>query len=141
MREMPLLVEPATGRAMAELRAARDAARQGGLGELRRGGTAGIDVGGALAGRQRPVIVTCRPRWEGGRFDGSEDDRRRILEEALQRGAEYVDIEWRAGFDTLVRSATGARGVLSMHAFEGVPAHLTARVRAMRGTGAAIING
>jgi len=139
MREMPLLVETVTGRTMAELRAARDAARQVDLVELRLDGTAGIDVAGALAGRQRPVIVTCRPRWEGGRFDGSEDDRRRILEEALQRGAEYVDIEWRAGFDTLVRSASGARVVLSMHDFEGVPADLTDRVRAMRGTGAGII--
>src|SRR2546428_11784316 len=135
MREMPLLVEPATGRAMAELRAARDAARQGGLGELRRGGTAGIDVGGALAGRQRPVIVTCRPRWEGGRFDGSEDDRRRILDEALQRGAEYVDIEWRAGVDTPVPSARGARVGVSLHEFDGVTADLTERGRAMRGTG------
>ena len=139
MVESPLLVETVTGRTMAELRAARDAAQQADLVELRLDGIAGIDVAGALSGRQRPVIVTCRPRWEGGRFDGSESDRRRILEEALERGAEYIDIEWRAGFDTLVQSGSGARVVLSMHDFDGVPADLTDRVRAMRGTGAEII--
>src|SRR5262249_5167323 len=139
MPEIPLLVETVTGRTMAELRAARDAVRHADLVELRLDGTAGIDVAGALADRQRPVIVTCRPRWEGGRFDGGEEERRRMLEEALQRGAEYVDIEWRAGFDTLLQSAGGARVVLSMHDFDGVPVDLTDRVQAMRGTGAEMI--
>src|SRR5262249_21522564 len=139
MPEIPLLVETVTGRTMAELRAARDAARHADLVELRLDGTAGIDVAGALAGRQRPVIVTCRPRWEGGRFDGSDEERKRILEEACQRGAEYVDIEWRAGFDPLLQPAGGARVVLSMHDFDGVPADLSDRVRAMRGTGAEMI--
>ena len=44
--------------------------------ELRLDGVADLDVAGALAGPARPVIVTCRPTWEGGRFDGSEDERR-----------------------------------------------------------------
>ena len=38
---------------------------------------------GALAGRRLPVIVTCRPTWEGGGFTGSEEERRRMLAEAL----------------------------------------------------------
>jgi 3-dehydroquinate dehydratase/shikimate dehydrogenase len=135
----PLLVETVTGRTMAELRAARDAVKEADLVELRLDGAAGIDVAAALAGRQRPVIVTCRPRWEGGRFDGTEDERRRILDEALQRGAEYVDLEWRAGFEALIQSTGGGRVVLSTHDFDGVPADLPDRVRAMRGTGAEII--
>ena len=135
---MPLLVETVTGRTMAELRAARDAARQADLVELRLDGTAGIDVAGALAGRQRPVIVTCRARWEGGRFDGSEDDRRRILEEALQRGAEYVDVEWRAGFTDVI-TCDPRRVVLSSHDFQAVPADLASRAVAMRQSGAGTI--
>jgi 3-dehydroquinate dehydratase len=51
---------------MAELRAARDAVKDADLVELRLDGVADLDVAGALAGRRRPVIVTCRPSWEGG---------------------------------------------------------------------------
>ncbi len=54
------------------------------------------DVPGALAGRQGPVIVTCRPTWEGGHFQGSEEERLGILEAALDAGAEYVDVEFKA---------------------------------------------
>jgi 3-dehydroquinate dehydratase / shikimate dehydrogenase len=135
----PLLVETVTGRDMAELRAARDAVRHADLVELRLDGVEDIDVDGALDGREHPVIVTCRPRWEGGRFDGSEEARRRILTRAFERGAEYVDIEAEAGFDDLVRARGGARVVLSMHDFGGIPSDLLDRVRAMRAAGAEIV--
>ena len=42
------------------------------------------------------MLVTCRAVWEGGHFKGSEEERQRILREALDAGAEYVDIEWKA---------------------------------------------
>ena len=45
------------------------------------------DVAAILANRPGPVIVTCRPRWEGGTFSGSEDERRRLLGEAVRLGA------------------------------------------------------
>src|SRR5262245_3410428 len=127
----PLLVETVTGRSMAELRAARDAVDAADMVELRLDGVADIDVAGALTGRKLPVIVTCRARWEGGRFDGSEDDRLRILGEALTLGADYVDVEWRADRRPLA-GADRRRIVLSHHHFDGVPADLAARVRAMR---------
>ena len=40
-----------------------------------------------------PVIATCRPIREGGRFDGSEQDRFACLGAALRAGAAYVDCE------------------------------------------------
>ena len=92
-----LLVETVTGRNMAELIAARDAVTRADLVELRLDGVADVNVRAALNGRSRPVIATCRPTWEGGRFDGSEEQRRVRLLEALDGGAEYVDVEWRAG--------------------------------------------
>src|SRR5262245_58820881 len=97
-----MLVETVTGRTMADLRAARDAVTRADMVELRLDGVQDIDVTGALAGRALPVVVTCRPTWEGGRFDGSEQLRRSILREALDRGAEFVDVEWRAGFSDVV---------------------------------------
>ncbi len=122
----------------AELRRQRDEAAGADLIELRLDTVADPDVAGALAGRRRPVIVTCRPTWEGGRFAGSEDERRRLLREALTLGAEYVDVEWRAGFDDLILQG-GRRVVVSLHDFAGVPRDLADQARAMRRTGAGIV--
>jgi 3-dehydroquinate dehydratase/shikimate dehydrogenase len=132
-----LICETVTARTMAELLAARDAARTD-MVELRLDGVADVDVLAALRGRRTPVIVTCRPEWEGGRFTGSEEARRAILAQAIEAGAEFVDVEFRAGFTDLIARAP-ARIVLSMHEFDGVPRDLDDRVRAMRGVGAGTI--
>ena len=124
---------------MAELRAARDASRDADMVELRLDGVADIDVAGALEGRRQPVIITCRPTWEGGRFDGAEEERHRILVQALRGGAEYVDLEWRGGFESLIRDRGGKCVVVSSHEFERVPPDLGERVRAMRGFGAEVV--
>lgn len=123
---------------MVDLRAARDAVTRADMVELRLDGLEDIDVAGALAGRARPVIVTCRPTWEGGRFDGNEERRHSILREALDCGAEYVDVEWRAGFADLI-ARDSRRIVLSSHDFQRVPDDLVARATAMRQTGAGTI--
>jgi len=139
-----LLCETVTGQSMADLRAARDAAVAD-MVEVRLDGVADIDVAGALQGRRKPVIVTCRPQWEGGQFTGTEDERRRILTEAMTRGAEFVDVEWaalrgihKAGFADLVR-IDPARVVVSSHDFDGVPIDLERRVRDMRRCGTGVI--
>jgi 3-dehydroquinate dehydratase/shikimate dehydrogenase len=123
----------------AELRKRRDEVVDADLVELRLDTVADPDAAGALAGRRTPVIVTCRPAWEGGRFRGSEEERLRILAEALRLGAEYVDVEWRAGFRDLVASTGGRRIVLSAHDFDMVPIDLVARAHAMRSTGAEVV--
>src|SRR5262245_10114044 len=93
----------------AELRRRRDEVADADLIELRLDTVTDPDVAGALAGRRRPVIVTCRPTWEGGHFAGSEEERKRLLRDALEKGAEYVDIEWRARFSDLVSTRDGRR--------------------------------
>jgi 3-dehydroquinate dehydratase/shikimate dehydrogenase len=133
-----LLVETVTGRTMADLRAARDAVTRADMVELRLDGVQDVDVAGALAGRTLPAIVTCRPAWEGGRFDGSEERRHAILGEALDGGAEFVDVEWRAGFADLI-ARNRRRVVLSSHDFQYVPDDLDARASAMRQAGAGTI--
>lgn len=120
---------------MDQLRAARDRASGVDLVELRLDGVRDLDVPGAIAGCQLPVVVTCRPTWEGGRFDGGEEARRDILRQALVAGAAMVDVEWRAGFDEIL-AIDPARVVLSMHDFSGVPADLPDIARAMRASGA-----
>src|ERR1022692_3828405 len=135
----PLLCVTVTGATTAELRQRRDAVVDADLIELRLDSVSDPSVAGALAGRRRPVIVTCRPTWEGGQFNGSEDERKRILSEALALGAEYVDIEANARFTDLIEQGGGRRVVLSYHDFKGVPADLTGRVQAMRSTGAEVV--
>ena len=133
---------------MAELRARRTAVENagpaGGAGadliELRLDTVDRPDVAGALQGRRRPVLVTCRAPWEGGHFKGSEEERQRILREALDAGAEYVDIEWKAqGVDRWLRPEDRPRVVLSFHDFEGMPADLAGVVRDMRATGSGVV--
>jgi 3-dehydroquinate dehydratase/shikimate dehydrogenase len=128
-----------TGSTTAELRRRRDDVSGADMVELRLDTVSDPDVAGALEGRRLPAIVTCRPEWEGGCFQGAEETRRALLREALDRGAEFVDVEWRAGFDDLLRDSTGRRIVLSMHDFEGVPADLGERAAAMRATGAEVV--
>jgi 3-dehydroquinate dehydratase / shikimate dehydrogenase len=128
-----------TGDTTADLRRARDEVVDADLVELRLDSVRDPNVAGAMAGRRCPVIVTCRPRWEGGGFAGSEEERKAILSEALDRGAEYVDIEARAEFHDLVARTGGRRIVLSRHHFDAMPGDLLAQVRTMRSTGAEIV--
>ncbi len=125
---------------MEALRRGRDAATTADLVELRLDLVDRPDVMGALEGRRRPVIVTCRAKWEGGGFDGSEEERERILLQAVEAGAEFVDIEARAEFvPAILRRRRGRGVVLSMHTFGPAPGDLKDRARAMRSTGAEII--
>ena len=136
----PLLVVTVAAPTTAELCRRRDAVVEADLIELRIDNASDPDVAAALAGRRTPVVLTCRAKWEGGAFQGSEVERLAILRSALDLGAEYVDVEFRAEFAAeLIRSTGGKRIVLSSHDFDGMPADLADRVRAMRATGAEIV--
>ncbi len=71
-----------------------------------------------------PVIATNRLAAEGGRWPGSEADRRRLLEEALALGVTCLDVELAA--DPAWRREVAARRgatklILSWHDFAGTP--------------------
>ncbi len=136
---MAKLCVTVTGETTADLRRKRDEVVGADLVELRLDTVADPHAAGALAGRRTPVIVTCRPTWEGGQFKGSEEERKQILRDALARGAEYVDVEWKAGFTDLLSATAGRRVVVSSHDFDGVPVDLTGRAQAMRATGAEVV--
>jgi 3-dehydroquinate dehydratase/shikimate dehydrogenase len=125
---------------MAELRRARDAAHEADIVEVRLDGVDQPDAAAALEGRLRPVIVTCRPRWEGGAFAGSEEVRRRLLADAIALGAEFVDVELRAEFASeLIRLRRGRGVIVSMHDFDGPVPDVAGRVHALRSSGAEIV--
>ena len=94
-----------------------------------------------------PCIITCRPTWEGGAYDGDEQTRISVLEHAGlgPRKPAYIDIELKAyessanlrqkiGLvvddpDRPRRADTGL--VLSSHDFETRPDDLLRRFKAM----------
>lgn len=136
---LPQLCATVTGRSADEIRVARDAAVDADLVELRLDAMERPDPAAALAGRRLPAIVTCRPLREGGGFRGSEEERRRILEDADALGAEFIDVEWDAGFDDLIRRRGGRGVVVSRHDFSGTPANVCAILADLRRSGAEIV--
>ncbi len=90
-----------------------------------------------LTNPPRPVIVTCRPVREGGRFDGQEAHRLALLRRAGRfEGVEAVDVE----FDVPAEDwpAEGRKIILSRHDFQAVPDDLDELARAMDQSPAAV---
>lgn len=51
------------------------------------------DLPRLINNRPTPVVVTCRRPADGGRWNGSEDERMVLLRQAIVAGVEYVDLE------------------------------------------------
>ena len=146
----PRIVETVTGATTGELRLARDAAQaRADIVELRIDGVADLDLPALLADRAAPVIVTCRPVWEGGLFDGTEPDRLRMLRRARALGAEFIDVEFRADWRSVLHHSEPPNPrtseppndgiVLSFHDFTGVPADLETIAAGMEASGADVV--
>lgn len=147
---MPIrIVETVTGATTAELRRGREAAEaRADVVELRVDGVVDLDLGAVLADRAAPVIVTCRPVWEGGQYDGAEPERLRLLRRARALGAEFIDVEVRADWRSVAaldraeadgRTVPGAGLVLSFHDLAGVPADLESIAAGMARAGADVV--
>jgi 3-dehydroquinate dehydratase/shikimate dehydrogenase len=103
--------------------------------ELRLDSMTSPDPEAALAGRRKPAIVTCRPLREGGMFDGSEEERLRILQRAQALGAEFIDIEWDIEAAPFVEPRGGRGVIVSRHDFQGVPDDVPALLQRLRAAG------
>lgn len=82
------------------------------------------DVPRLLKDRPTPVVVTCRRREDGGKWAGTEDERRMVLRTAIISGADYVDLE-----DDIARSIPRygkTKRIISHHDFETTPDDLEA---------------
>jgi 3-dehydroquinate dehydratase-1 len=66
-----------------------------------------------------PVILTLRAAYEGGKWTGSEDQRLRILENALPEVA-AVDVELKSGLAQKLRRR-GTQAIASYHDFSATP--------------------
>jgi 3-dehydroquinate dehydratase-1 len=78
-----------------------------------------------LGGIKKPVVATCMPEWEGGRYVGSEDDRISTLTGAFEF-SDYVSIELKTREDLRNRiiseaGKSGVKVIVSYHDFEKTP--------------------
>jgi 3-dehydroquinate dehydratase/shikimate dehydrogenase len=127
------------GKTADEIRRARAAAEaDADLVELRLDSMDRPDATAALEGRRKPAIVTCRPLREGGMFDGPEEDRLRVLDEAHARGAEFIDVEWDAVRAPVMQERAGRGVIVSRHVFDCTPRNAAAMMDHLRGQGAEV---
>jgi len=78
-----------------------------------------IDLVRLLRNRPTPVVVTCRRKEDGGRWERSEEERLMLLRSAIAMGVEYVDLEEDIA-DKIPRYGKTKR-IVSMHNFQGTP--------------------
>ena len=85
------------------------------------------DIPALLKAAKKPCIVTNRTKLEGGQFKGSEEQRIHLLRQAIDAGADYIDIEASTSRN-LLESVLGSRGktqvILSYHDFTRTPERL-----------------
>ncbi len=77
-----------------------------------------------LGERPGPVIITCRREPDGGRWRGSEDDRRMLLRSAIAEGCEYVDLE--EDVAAAIPRFGKTKRIISHHDFHKTPEDLLA---------------
>ena len=99
-----------------------------------------LDLPALLRARAKPLLLTCRPESEGGRWpDADRAGRERVLRDAVERGVDLVDVELQSGFDEVIAAKAGQGLVVSSHDFEGLPDDLETLHTRMAATGADVI--
>ncbi len=98
-----------------------------------------LDIPRLLHEKPCPVIFTLRSREEGGIYDGSERVRLETLMEAAQAGADYVDVEFSAFWQGILKSVPRERVILSHHNSDETPPNLEGMIDAMAASGAGIL--
>ena len=82
------------------------------------------ELGLLFQNRKKPFIVTHRRKEEGGRYRGDERKRLGVLQEAIDLGIDYVDVELateRSWLQGLIRNKRSTRIILSFHDFRKTP--------------------
>ena len=92
--------------------------------ELRADYLRGAKLALLLENRQKPFIVTNRSKEEGGQYKGEERKRLSFLQEAIDLGADYIDVELateKSSLQGLIRNKRGTQVILSFHDFRRTP--------------------
>ncbi|XP_062198894.1 bifunctional 3-dehydroquinate dehydratase/shikimate dehydrogenase, chloroplastic-like isoform X1 [Phragmites australis] len=143
---MTLVCVPLVGRTVEEMEAdaAAAAASGGDLVEIRLDFIEGFrpreHLPRLLRGCPLPALVTYRPNWEGGQYEGDDTTRFETLRLAMELGVDYVDIELKVA-DKFISFLSGNKPekcklIVSSHNYEYTPsceelANLVARIQAV----------
>ncbi len=57
------------------------------------------DMKDILEGFDKPIIVSCRRKEDGGQYGGTEEQRMTLIREAIVQGPAYVELEMDVGLD------------------------------------------
>ncbi|KAF2545096.1 hypothetical protein F2Q70_00023883 [Brassica cretica] len=72
-----------------------------------------------------PTLFTYRPKWEGGQYDGDDNERLDVLRLAMELGADYIDVELQVASE-FIKSIKGKkpknfRVIVSSHNYQNTP--------------------
>lgn len=81
-----------------------------------------VDLKRLLTSRPCPVVITCRRREDGGRWEKSEEERQMLLRSAIATGVDYVDLE--EDIAGRIPRYGKTKRIVSVHNFEETPADL-----------------
>ena len=95
-----------------------------GLAEVRLDLMDSFDLARLISAAPCPLIITCRPPREGGRFAGSEPQRIDLLARAMELGCAYVDVEWDSAAALRSRCGSTTRMIVSRHWYDHMPSQL-----------------
>ena len=98
-----------------------------------------LDLLTLLRAKPKPLLFTCRSEQEGGRWNDTETRRRMNLLEAVKRGFDYVDVEYRSEFLDVMIEKSGSGLIISYHDLSGMPEDLDGLYYRMCNKGADIV--
>ncbi|XP_077232468.1 dehydroquinate dehydratase, putative / shikimate dehydrogenase isoform X2 [Tasmannia lanceolata] len=98
-----------------------------------------------LRDKPLPVLVTYRPKWEGGQYEGDEQKRLDALRLAMELGADYIDVELKVAHE-FMSSISGNKPekfkvIVSSHNYQSTPSaeEIGNLVATIQATGADIV--
>ncbi len=98
-----------------------------------------LDLLTILRVRTKPLIFTARSASEGGRMKDDDPKRHGFLHEAVRRGYDYVDVEYRSNFFDIMTEKAGKGLIVSFHDMTGTPPDLETLYEGMCKTGADVV--
>ena len=99
--------------------------------ELRADNLTTSDLTELVGGAARELIVSVRRPVDGGKFSGSDAERRAMFQAALDAGARWIDVEWGSAASELADGVHADRVILSDHGAACEHAPLTQRLERM----------
>ena len=99
-----------------------------------------LDLGKILAAKNKPVIVTITPKNENGKFEGTEKERTALLRQAVDLGADYIDISIECPeLSDLIKYCKNTKSIISYHNYNETPGNLQKISQKIEAAGADII--